>query len=232
VQTPQTVVGRYVTGHKTAEAPAAAPLMAEAEQPAAPPHAMTDAHEAAPAVAAGHSEAMAEGPVFTDERQAELAHGAHAAHYTAIIISSIMVVIGISLALIVYAFRIIDPEKTSRAIRPLYLFSFNKWYWDEMYDATVIRFSMVISKMLAWFDAKIVDGIVNGVAIMTRNFAFANGSFDKYIVDGLVNFTAFFVNTTGAVLRKLQTGKVQTYIVLALFAVLGYFVYYFTKLIY
>ncbi|NTV97905.1 MAG: NADH-quinone oxidoreductase subunit L [Chlorobiaceae bacterium] len=234
VQTPQTVVGRYVTEQPAASVTSPVPLMAEAVQPEAS-HAMTDAATATPApatVAAGEHAEAAEGPVFTDERQAELAHGSHAAHYPAIIISSIMVVIGISMALIVYAFRIIDPEKTSASIRPLYLFSFNKWYWDEMYEATVIRFSILISKMLAWFDAKVVDGIVNGVAIMTRNFAFANGSFDKYVVDGLVNFTAFFVNTTGALLRKLQTGKVQTYVVMALLAVLGYFVYYFTKLIY
>ena len=214
---------------------ASAHLMAEATHGEMQLHAMTDAHPAASAehgaTPDAHGEATA-GHTFKDHRQAELAHGAHAAHYTAIIISSIMVVIGISLALIVYAFRFIDPERTSVAIRPLYLFSFNKWYWDEMYDATVIRFSMMTAKMLSWFDAKVVDGIVNGVAIMTRNFAFANGSFDKYVVDGLVNFTAFFVNTTGAVLRKLQTGKVQTYVVLALLAVFGYFVYYFTRLIY
>ncbi len=236
VQTPETVVGSYVNkNHASVTPSASAHLMAEATHGEMQPHAMTDAHPAASAehgaTPDAHGEATA-GHTFKDHRQAELAHGAHAAHYTAIIISSIMVVIGISLALIVYAFRFIDPERTSVAIRPLYLFSFNKWYWDEMYDATVIRFSMMTAKMLSWFDAKVVDGIVNGVAIMTRNFAFANGSFDKYVVDGLVNFTAFFVNTTGAVLRKLQTGKVQTYVVLALLAVFGYFVYYFTRLIY
>ncbi len=231
VQTPQTVVGRYVSEHPKAMVSAEAPLMAEAVQPEAS-HAMTDASHAnaepAHAAAGNHGE----GPVFTDERQAELAHGSHAAHYPAIIISSIMVVIGISMALVVFAFRIIDPDRTAAAIRPLYLFSYNKWYWDEMYEATVIRFSILLSKALSWFDAKIVDGIVNGVAITTRNFAFANGSFDKYVVDGLVNFTAFVVNTTGGILRKFQTGKVQTYVVLALLAVVGYFIYYFTKLIY
>ncbi|TLU83259.1 MAG: NADH-quinone oxidoreductase subunit L [Chlorobium sp.] len=231
VQTPQTVVGRYVSEHPKAMVTAETALMAEAVQPEAS-HAITDASHAnaepAHAAAGNHGE----GPVFTDERQAELAHGSHAAHYPAIIISSIMVVIGISMALVVFAFRIIDPDRTAAAIRPLYLFSYNKWYWDEMYEATVIRFSILLSKALSWFDAKIVDGIVNGVAITTRNFAFANGSFDKYVVDGLVNFTAFVVNTTGGILRKFQTGKVQTYVVLALLAVVGYFIYYFTKLIY
>ena len=185
------------------------------------------------AVTAGEHASAKEGEhTFADLRQAEIAHGAHAAHFPAIYISSIMVVLGISLAFIVYVFRIIDPEKTAQLIRPLYLFSLNKWYWDEIYQATFIKGSVVLSKMLSWFDAKVVDGIVNGVALIVKNFAFANNSFDKYVVDGLVNFTAFSVNTTGAVLRKLQTGKVQTYVVMLLLVVFGYFVFYFTRLIY
>ena len=143
-----------------------------------------------------------------------------------------MVILGISLAGVVFVFKIIDPDKTAEAIRPLYLFSLNKWYWDEIYDATFIKGSLLLSKMLAWFDTNIIDGFVNGVALIVRNFAFANNSFDKYVVDGLVNFTAFSVNTTGAVLRKLQTGKVQTYVVMLLAVVFGYFVFYFTRLIY
>jgi len=167
-----------------------------------------------------------------NERQAEIAHKAHEAHFPAIYISSIMVVLGISLAGIVFVFRIIDPDKTAVALRPLYLFSLNKWYWDEIYQATFINGSVLLSKMLSWFDTNIIDGIVNGVALFVKKLAFANNSFDKHVVDGLVNFTAFSVNTTGAVLRKLQTGKVQTYVVMLLLVVFGYFVFYFTRLIY
>ena len=167
-----------------------------------------------------------------NERQAEIAHKAHEAHFPAIYISSIMVVLGISLAGIVFVFRIIDPDKTAVALRPLYLFSLNKWYWDEIYQATFINGSVLLSKMLSWFDTNIIDGIVNGVALFVKKLAFANNSFDKHVVDGLVNFTAFSVNTTGAVLRKLQTGKVQTYVVMLLLVVFGYFVFYFTRLLY
>ena len=179
-----------------------------------------------------HSALNTQHSALTNERQAELAHGSHAAHFPAIYISSIMVILGISLAGVVFVFKIIDPDKTAEAIRPLYLFSLNKWYWDEIYDATFIKGSMLLSKMLAWFDTNIIDGFVNGVALIVKNLAFANNSFDKYVVDGLVNFTAFSVNTTGVVLRKLQTGKVQTYVVMLLAVVFGYFVFYFTRLIY
>ncbi len=218
IQTPPTVVGSYQS------APSSEKLAVGSQQSA------TEGENSA--LSTQHSALSEQHSALTNERQAEIAHASHAAHFPAIYISSIMVLLGISLAGIVYVFKIIDPDKTAQAIRPLYLFSLNKWYWDEIYDATFIKGSIVISKMLSWFDTNIIDGIVNGVALTVKNIAFANNSFDKYVVDGLVNFTAFSVNTTGAVLRKLQTGKVQTYVVMLLAVVFGYFVFYFTRLIY
>ena len=192
-----------------------------------------DGHDASDTHAAGHEAGEGEhhGPVYDDPRQAAISHESHAAHDRAIMYSSIMVALGIGLALIVYAFRFIDPEKTAQRIRPLYLYSFNKWYWDEIYDATFIRGSLLISKILAWFDSNIVDGIVNGFGSMVRRLGTASGNIDRYVVDGLVNFTAFFVQTTGAGLKKFQTGKVQTYVVMALLAVTGYVLYYFIQLL-
>jgi NADH-quinone oxidoreductase subunit L len=219
VPTPSTVV-------RSAEAPKEASLAITGGKMLA--EASTDSEHATGAAVAVAAESH--GPVFSDPRQAELAHAMHANHYTAIYLSSGMLVLGIGFALVVYAFGFIDPEKTAQAIHPLYLYSFNKWYWDEIYDATVIKGSMLIAKMLAWFDTNIVDGIVNGIATIFRKFAFANANFDKYVVDGAVNFTAFFVQTTGAVMRKIQTGKVQTYLVMVTMAVLGYFAFYLVQL--
>ena len=176
----------------------------------------------------GYGEAH-HGPVFSDPRQAAIAHAAHENHDPAIMYSSIMVALGIGLALIVYAFGFIDPEKTAQRIRPLYLYSFNKWYWDEIYDATVIKGSLLLSKVMAWFDSNIVDGIVNGTGALVRKLGSFSGGFDSYVVDGFVNFTAFFVQTSGAAMKKIQTGKVQTYLVMALVAITGYIVYYFIQ---
>ncbi|NTU58841.1 MAG: NADH-quinone oxidoreductase subunit L [Chlorobiaceae bacterium] len=237
VPTPSTVVKSSAIAHEGA-------LAAHGEQPSAeavkaPEHAApenavqaTTGEHAVAAVAGEHVAAAGEGhgPVFTDARQAELLHATHANHYTAIYLSSGMLALGLSLALVVYKFGAIDPEKTAQAIRPLYLYSFNKWYWDEIYNATFIKGSMLLSKSCAWFDTNIIDGFVNGIATVYRKVAFANGSFDKYVVDGFVNFTAFFVQTSGAVMRKIQTGKVQTYLVMVLLAVLGYFAYYLVQL--
>ena len=225
VPTPQTVVKSTEVHKEAAFGVTGGHLLAEAATDSVKPDASGHAE-----AAAAHGAEGEYGPVFTDPRQAELAHAMHANHFTAIYLSSGMLVLGISLALIVYAFGMINPGRTAETIRPLYLYSFNKWYWDEIYDATFIRGSMLISKMLAWFDSNIVDGIVNGIATLFRKFAFLNGNIDKYVVDGAVNFTAFFVQTSGAVMRKIQTGKVQTYLVMVMVAVLGYFAFYLVQL--
>ncbi|MBF0586657.1 NADH-quinone oxidoreductase subunit L [Prosthecochloris sp. N3] len=227
VQTPQTAVVSSGGVHEGEHLEAA--MYAEAAG-----HGEAAVHDDTHAVdAQGHQAVEAHddhgehhGPVFDDPRQAAIAHAAHANHDTAIRYSTIMVASGIGLALIVYAFGWINPEKTARRIRPLYLYSFNKWYWDEIYNATVIRGSLLISRILAWFDSNIVDGLVNGAGALTRRVGFFAGGVDRYVVDGLVNFTAFFVQTTGSLLKKIQTGRVQTYLVMVLLAVTAYIVYY------
>ncbi len=165
--------------------------------------------------------------VFSDPRQASIDHATHDAHYMAIAFSTIMLIFGFGLAYVVYFKGIIDPDKTAEKIKPLYLYSFNKWYWDEIYDATIIRGSFMLSNMMAWFDKNIVDGMVNFVGSSSKWFAFKNGRFDQLVVDGAVNFTAFVVQFFGLVFRKIQTGHVQTYVALALVAIIGYFVYFF-----
>ena len=141
-----------------------------------------------------------------------------------------MVASGITLALIVYVFGFINPEKTAQRIRPLYLYSFNKWYWDEIYNATVIKGSLLLARILSWFDSNIIDGIVNGVGALVRRIGRMSGNIDRYIVDGAVNFTAFFVQSSGAILKKVQTGKVQTYVAMVLLAVTAYVIYYILQL--
>lgn len=242
IPTPATVVGGEQHGiseafmamsaeeHGTAAAPEAVQAEAAAAEDMHAPAAVP-VEPGAETHASAASGQHATGDTFADPRQAEIAHLTHAAHNRAIQISTVMVILGIGFSLTVYAFKVIDPDRTARAIRPLYLMSYNKWYWDEIYQATFIRGSMLIAAMFSWFDRNIIDGMVNGIATLTRKFAFLNGSFDKYAVDGMVNFTAFFVNTSGGVLKKLQTGKVQTYVVMVMLAVFGYFVYYFAQLV-
>lgn len=94
---------------------------------------------------------------------------------------------------------------------------FNKYYVDEMYQATAIDGAVVFSRICSWFDRYIVDGIVNLFGYAGRFVAWIYGLFDTYIIDGAVNGIGFVVALWSRVTRSLQTGRIQTY----LYGVLG-----------
>jgi len=144
----------------------------------------------------------------------------HWAHYPAMYLSLAVAALGILLAFMFYQWKKLNADKLAEKIKPLYNFSLNKWFLDELYDMTAIAGTLSFSSILAWFDNKIVDGIVNGSATVTRFTSKMSGIFDNVVVDGAVNFTAFFSGFIGLSFRKLQTGKVQTYIVFVVFAII------------
>ena len=116
------------------------------------------------------------------------------------IISVIVALIGILIATRYYKQRTTLVEK-ERKLGGLYKLSFNKFYVDEIYDATVVQPTYVVSDSFLYkiVDVKVIDGIVNGLA-----------------------------STAGAlssVFRKLQTGFVQNYavmIVIGIVVLIGY----------
>jgi len=144
----------------------------------------------------------------------------HWAHYPAMFLSLAVAGLGILIAFMFYQWKKLNADKLAAKIKPLYNFSLNKWFLDELYDMTAIAGTLSFSSILAWFDNKIVDGIVNGSATVTRFVSKMSNLFDTFVVDGFVNFTAFFSGFVGLSFRRLQTGKVQTYIVFVIFAII------------
>jgi NADH-quinone oxidoreductase subunit L len=84
------------------------------------------------------------------------------------------------------------PDRAARAAGPIYPLVANRYWVDELYDATVLRAYYALA---ALFDA-----------------------FDRWAVDGLVNALAAFTELVGQALRLLQTGFVRHY---ALFVFVG-----------
>lgn len=144
----------------------------------------------------------------------------HAAHSPAMILALVLALSGMLIAFIFYQWKKVNVDKLTEAIKPLYTFSLNKWYFDELYDKTFVAGTIGLSKFLGWFDSKIVDGMVNGAAELTRLFSVFVGAFDRIVVDGLVNFTAYISGFIGLLFRRIQTGKVQTYLVLVIFSII------------
>jgi len=120
--------------------------------------------------------------------------------------------LGIFLAFVVYSFGWINPDRVANAVKPLYKFLQNKWYFDELYEATIINGSKALSRGLAWFDMHVVDGLVNLTAQIGVFVSFLVGKFDDYVVDGAVNGLASATTGSGSLLGRLQTGKLYHYV--------------------
>ncbi len=118
---------------------------------------------------------------------------------------------GIGLAYLMYYKRSISPERVGRALGPLYRLSFNKYYFDEVYDAIIVRPVLALARFMWSFDARVVDGAVNGTAWTTITWSTIKEWFDSHIVDGAVNGAGWLVQQWSQVLRFMQTGRVQFY---------------------
>jgi NADH-quinone oxidoreductase subunit L len=132
------------------------------------------------------------------------------------ILSIFVAAFGIILSFSIYFWKKIDVEKLTERMGLFYRLSYNKYYFDEMYQATFVNGLLLWNRILNWFDNAIIDGLVNLSAWITRNFSFLSGKFDNSVIDGLVNEIANITQDTGKYLRRVQTGQIQTYIFAAL----------------
>jgi NADH-quinone oxidoreductase subunit L len=93
---------------------------------------------------------------------------------------------------------------------------YNKYFVDELYDATFIKGTMKSSSGLWTVDRRVVDGAVNGSGWLTVFMSWVSGLFDRYVVDGAVNLVGRSSEESSFVFRRVQTGLIQNYALLML----------------
>ncbi len=155
------------------------------------------------------------------------AHGEEAAHSTSVelglmLVSVLVAAAGILAARHVYVTRPAIPARVAERWPGVHALLFNKYYVDELYDATVIRGTTSSARGLWGFDRVVVDGGVNGSGALTRLTSWVSHMADKYLVDGAVNAVGWSAGEGSLFLRRLQTGLIQNY---ALLMVLGVFLF-------
>jgi NADH:ubiquinone oxidoreductase subunit 5 (subunit L)/multisubunit Na+/H+ antiporter MnhA subunit len=149
----------------------------------------------------------------------DVLHSHLATEWLFIIISLVVAGIGIGLGVLFYLKSPRLPDIWAQRLRPLYQASYNKFWVDEFYGLAITRRTMDAARAVYSFDSRIVDGIVNGLATLSRGFSVVVGAVDKYLVDGIVNTIAAFIRQLMSPLfRAAQTGFTQNY---ALVMVLG-----------
>lgn len=71
------------------------------------------------------------------------------------------------------------------------------------------------------FDREIIDGLVNLAGQIGADLSALSGWADDVVVDGFVNGVALVTQGAGRVLRPIQTGKVQNYLLVTATTVLA-----------
>jgi NADH-quinone oxidoreductase subunit L len=94
-----------------------------------------------------------------------------------------------------------------------------KLYLDDLYEKVIVGgIKGPVARATYWFDQRVIDGAVNGVARgVARLGRVAYDVVDQRVVDGAVNGIAEAAGETGGLLRYVQSGRVQRY-ALTLFA--------------
>jgi NADH-quinone oxidoreductase subunit L len=98
----------------------------------------------------------------------------------------------------------------------------NKYYVDELYDATFVKGTMASSLGLWTFDRRVVDGAVDGSGWLTVFASWLSSVIDRYVVDGAVNLVGRSAQESSFVFRRVQTGLIQNYALLMLFGVFAF----------
>jgi NADH-quinone oxidoreductase subunit L len=100
-------------------------------------------------------------------------------------VSTLVVLVGISLAAFLYLGERKQAEWFARVLRPLYVLSQGKFFIDQIYNVFIVWPLRALAAISYWID--------------------------RYVIDALVNFVGALPGIGGSVLRSLQNGMVQFY---------------------
>ncbi|MDP3787479.1 MAG: NADH-quinone oxidoreductase subunit L [Candidatus Omnitrophota bacterium] len=139
-------------------------------------------------------------------------------NYFAMGLSTAVGLFGIGLA---YLFYILNNKILSQTIRAkfslLYDVLSNKYYSDEIYEFLFIKPCLRLADLSFKFDLGVIDGAVNGAARVTMAISRVKSWIDIHVVDFFVNLVAVLTGFTSLAVRRIHTGRVQNYLLIAFF---------------
>ncbi|MCW5875959.1 MAG: NADH-quinone oxidoreductase subunit L [Anaerolineales bacterium] len=145
-----------------------------------------------------------------------------------LLVSVLVALGGLGLGYLVYR-NAGQTDPLRKALGPIYNLLENKYYFDELYERLFVKPSQAFSEAFSYrfLDGQVIDGLLHRAA---RGAMALGGLFrDKFeipVIDGVADKTADITQTVGRVLRHIQTGQVQQYLLLVALVVFGGFFYY------
>jgi len=112
-------------------------------------------------------------------------------------ISTVLALLGIGLAYLMYIKGVISPEAMGTRLKPIYTLIFRKYYVDELYEDQIVRkgFYKYIANAFKWFDEHFVDNanvhLSNWVIRIGKSGALVqNGQTQTYAVGMVIGVVA------------------------------------------
>ena len=122
---------------------------------------------------------------------------------------------GLLLATIIYLWQLLNPDELKQSFKPVHGFLWNKWWFDEIYWATLVAPSLLLARLIAKFDRGVIDSILHAAAAICKGCSkVVDAVFDRTVVDGMANGIAGATWDLGVWLRKIQTGNLRQYVML------------------
>jgi NADH-quinone oxidoreductase subunit L len=122
-----------------------------------------------------------------------------------------------------------DEDPLSATLGGLFTILNRKWYIDELYDVTIIRFTATCATFFRLVDKLVVDGLLHAIAWsawgISQIFRWIG---DEFFINGGFDAGCESMRLGGEELAKLQSGRIQTYFrVLSLGAAVLLLIYFF-----
>jgi NADH-quinone oxidoreductase subunit L len=139
-------------------------------------------------------------PTFADSRfiDVEVSGGLEA---LALIVGALTSLAGVGLAWLLYVRNPGATVRLAARMPRLHGFLVHKWYFDELYDRTIVRPAFALGR-------------------------FCSEKFERWVVDGFVSGTVLAVRRGNEILRDAQTGVLRHYALLLVTGVTGLALYF------
>jgi len=105
-----------------------------------------------------------------------------------------------------------QPDAVERYQPEIFTLLKRKYFVDEIYAATVIRFNAWGARACDWLDYWVWNGVVQLFALLVVGFAWLNRSLDEYVVNPGFDEGCRRLTKSGTLTSRLQGGRVQTYL--------------------
>lgn len=131
-------------------------------------------------------------------------------------VSSLIVFAGLGLGWWLYGRNPIPKAETPDVLEKLPADCFkilqNKYWIDEIYEMSVIRFNAWSAKACAFLDEWVWGGVVMLVSYLMLGLSYVNRAFDEFVINLGFDQSCDGVTRGGKFMSRLQDGRVQNYL--------------------